>query len=95
MDRQIVRDSLIRGASRQMNVCEKLRVIYDSVYQLPEGELKQAITEGLIDAMEMAKKMNMRFDYYVKTYHDTTGHQGRHLKAIDQEAIAKMRKGRP
>lgn len=93
--REEFRQSLTRGANREMGICEKMRFIYDSVYELPESPQKTVITEGLIDAMIMAKKMFDRFAYYVKTYNDSTGHQGKHLKAVDQIALSKMRKARP
>lgn len=93
--REEFRQSLTRGANREMGICEKMRTIYDSVYELPDSSQKTAITEGLIDMMIMAKKMFDRFAYYVRTYHDSTGHQGRHLKAVDQVALSRMRKARP
>lgn len=92
--REEIKDDLIHSANRELGICEKLRMIYDVVYTLPNSEQKVNITEQLVDALLMAKKMSDRFAYYVETYHDSTGHQGRHLKAIDQETIRKMRQER-
>ena len=92
--REDFRQSLTRGANREMGICEKLRTIYDVVYTLPESEQKTNITELLVDALIMAKKIGDRFIYYVEKYHDATGHLGKHLKAVDQIALSKMRKER-
>lgn len=78
-NRQGVKDSLIREANRELNICEQLRCVYDSVHELPDGKLKEEITEKLVDALIMAKKMGDRLTYYSKTYRDTTGHGGKGL----------------
>jgi len=92
--REEIQNSLMKEANREMGICEKLRTIYDVVYTLPESEQKTNITEQLVDALLMAKKMSDRFAYYVETYHDSTGHQGRHLKAVNQKALLQKRKER-
>jgi hypothetical protein len=92
-DRQELRNSLIRGANRELVICEQLRRVYDSVYELPEGKLKEQITEKLVDAFVMAKKMGDRLTYYNETYHDTTGNQGDNLRKqlYDKSVLIKRR----
>ena len=74
-DRRFARKSLIQGTNNRKHICETLRLIYDEVHDTPDNE---CITELLIDAMGMAKKMQDRLSYYQKTYRDNTGG-----KAID------------
>jgi hypothetical protein len=66
--------TLMREANSVKGICEVLRLIYDDVFNLEEGEAKTRMTENLIDAMMMAKKMHNRLVYYKTTYNDTTGH---------------------
>ena len=93
--RNEVKKSLMRSASRELGICEQLRIIYDSVYQLPENELKEKITEGLVDALMMAKKMGDRLTYYYIKTKDTSGHLGVELKKIPEfQSLAKIRSTR-
>jgi hypothetical protein len=99
IDKDAVKINLIRGVNRQLGICEQLRIIYDSVYQLPEGEIKEKITDGLVDAMIMAKKMGDRLQYYHDLTHDATGHQGKNLQVdhkpyLDNKELARERKRR-
>lgn len=98
IDREAVKINLITGVNRQLGICEQLRIIYDSVYKLPDGELKNKITDGLVDAMIMAKKMGDRLLYYHDLTHDETGHEGRnlvdHKPYLDNKDLAKERKKR-
>ena len=99
IDRDAVKINLTRGINRQLGICEQLRIIYDSVYELPAGDLKSKITEGLVDAMIMAKKMGDRLQYYHDLTHDTTGHQGKNLQVdhkpyLDNKELGKERKKR-
>lgn len=71
--------SLTWYANGYQGICETLRFIYDDVYELKDKELKKKLTEHLIDAMIMVKKMNLRLVYYRKTYKDTSGHSGKNL----------------
>lgn len=96
IDREAVRINLIRGINRQLGICEQLRIIYDSVHKLSEAELKQKITDGLVEAMIMAKKMGDRLQYYHDITHDKTGHAGINLKTdkkpyLDNKELAKER----
>lgn len=92
-ERHIARKSLITGTNNKKHICETLRLVYDEIHNLPDNE---QITELLIDAMVMAKKMQNRLSYYQKKYKDNTGN-----KAIDIIGLAgcrnrsKMRKVRP
>lgn len=62
--------------NNKKHICETLRLIYDYVYELPDGKSKESMTELLIDAITMAKKMQDRLSYYQKTYKDNTGNKG-------------------
>lgn len=91
-ERHIAKKSLITGTNNKKHICETLRLIYDEVHGIEDRE---RITELLIDAMVMAKKMQNRLSYYQKTYKDNTGN-----KAIDIIGLSgvrnrsKMRKAR-
>ena len=80
-ERRMARKSLMTGANIFRSICEVLREIYDVVHELDE-EPKEKITELLVDAMVMAKKMDNRLGYYHKTYQDTTGRAGKGLVRI-------------
>jgi hypothetical protein len=74
------RKSLIYGTNRFKCICETLRLIYDEIYTLEDSEKKERITELLVDALLMSKKMHQRLVYYKKTYvQDTTGHNAKNL----------------
>lgn len=81
--RRFARESLIRGVNNKKHICETLRMIYDEVEQYNQnynGSLVvppdyEKITELLIDAMVMAKKMQDRLSYYQKKYKDNTGNK--------------------
>lgn len=91
-ERYIARKSLINSTNNKKHICETLRLIYDEIHDLPDNE---KITELMVDAMVMAKKMQNRLSYYQKAYNDNTGN-----KAIDIIGLAgcrnrsKMRKTR-
>ena len=53
------RNTLIRGANSVQGICETLRLTYDLICDLPDKELKEKITERLVEAMVMAKKGNL------------------------------------
>ena len=72
--REEVFTSLKYGANKRRAICEQLRRIYDIVYELPESDFKKKITEGLVDALWLAKLMGERLSYLFWKYHDTTGH---------------------
>jgi hypothetical protein len=83
------------GANHHVCICETLRFIYDEVESLEDGERKQRMTELLIDALIMAKKIADRLGYYYKTYGDSTGTMGKELPLIaDASATRKRRKAR-
>jgi hypothetical protein len=71
-----------------MTICEKLRTIYDEL----EGPGKESITEKLIDALIMAKKMKRRLEYYHKTYKDTTGSNAVRLEPCREIQTRKTRR---
>ena len=73
------RRSLMYQTNAILGICEQLRFIYDDVYTLPEGDVKYRMTERLVDAIAMAKRMMDRLNYLTKKYQDTTGHKGKNL----------------
>ena len=93
-NREGVKESLMKEANRDLGICEQIRQVYDSVYKMPNGELKEEITEKLVDALIMAKKMGDRLTYYYKKTHDTSGHLGSKLTPVDKKALIKMRRAR-
>ena len=90
------RKSLIYGTNRFRCICETLRLIYDEIYDMKDLELKERITDLLVDAMVMGKKMHQRMAYYKTKYNDTTGHNAKNITRIPgSSARAKMRRARP
>lgn len=78
-----------------LTLCEQLRFVYDDVAQLPDGELKESMTEKLIDAIIMAKKMNNRLVDYKKTVGKYSGAHGAHLIHLtDTKARKRLRNER-
>jgi NTP pyrophosphatase (non-canonical NTP hydrolase) len=92
--RESAKDSLTREANRELGICEQIRQVYDSVYKMTDEKLKEEITEKLIDALIMAKKMGDRLTYYYEKTHETSGHLGTNLKPINQQKLLKMRRKR-
>ena len=89
------RQSLMSSTNQIKGICEVLRFIYDEVYKLEDGEIKERMTDLLVEAMLMAKKMHARLLYYKTTYNDTTGHVAKNLEILHgQRAIRRMRKNR-
>lgn len=91
-ERRQAREILIYHANSVVGICEKLRFIYDEVHGMKGNE---QITQLLIDAMIMAKKMQNRLTYYKVTYNDITGHNGVNLeKSLDTVKRDSMRRAR-
>ncbi len=80
-ERKIVFKMLTTQANSYRGICEVLRSIYDIAYELDDDNRKK-ITELLIDAMIMSKKMNDRLIYYKNTYNDNTGSNGGNLDRL-------------
>jgi hypothetical protein len=90
--REHARRTLLRDVNPIKGICEVLRLIYDEIHPL---ENKEKITELLVDAMMMSKKMHNRLVYYKTTYKDTTGHNLKNLERLTHNRErAKMRKTR-
>lgn len=87
------RRSLTRKTGAGLGICEQLRFTYDSVHELPDSELKEQITEQLVDALIMAKKMQDRLSYYYKTYKDTTGHAGKNINYLQNNSERVKKRG--
>lgn len=78
-----------------LTICEQLRFIYDDVAQLPEGEIKDSLTEKLIDAMIMGKKINARLVEYKKEAGKHSGAGGAHLVRLsDMKERKRLRNAR-
>ena len=77
--REEIRLSLVKGVNKELGICETIRMVYDDIYDLPASEWKEHITEHLVDALWMGKKMADRLAFYYETYHDKTGSWGEHL----------------
>lgn len=77
-DREVLLHSMTRVASNRLTICEQIRFIYDTVFELPEGEVKRDLTDKLLVAFEMGKKMNSRLAHYKRLYKGS-GHTGRNL----------------
>ena len=78
--REITKQSLVFEVSKRLTICEELRFIFDAVNQIKDNEvIKWTITEQLIDAMIMAKKMDSRLGEYRKAEQRKPGHRGRNL----------------
>lgn len=94
--RKRIRKSLIWGANSKQDICETLRFVYDSVYKIEDKELKEQITQRLIDAMIMGKRMADRLWYYKLTYGDTTGKSGNDIGILPEVEKRKLeRRSRP
>lgn len=85
-DHDVLYASLATEASKSLTICEQLRFIYDTVHQLPGGEVKNDLTEKLIVAFDMGKKMNARLAHYKREYVDKTGHRGKSLLQLSHRA---------
>ena len=89
------RESLVRGTGALLGICEQIRFIYDSIADLPDEKLKERLTDQLVDAMIMAKKMQARLIYYKRTYDDKTGTNRANLPRLQANtARIRMRKKR-
>lgn len=95
VDRAWYRDQLIHHTNNKKHLCETLRLIYDLVHPMPESETKTEMTELLIDAFTMGKKMQDRLSYYQKTYKDNTGNKAGSIVGLTGvNARSRMRKAR-
>ena len=93
--RRNARRTLLRDVNSIKGLCEVLRLIYDEVHTLDDKERKEKMTELLVDAMVMAKKMHNRLVYYKTTYNDTTGHNLKNLVGMTHNREReRMRKSR-
>jgi len=92
--REQIKDSLMRDTNREMGICEKIRMAYDGVYEMPDGELKERITNDLIDALWMAKKIADRMTYLYETYKDSSGHRGINMVQYDKKHLHWLKNNR-
>ena len=90
--RRYAKKNLITGTNNKKHICETLRLIYDEIHDLPDNE---DVTELLVDALIMAKKMQERLSYYQKTYNDNTGNKAEDIIGLAGcRNRSKMRKAR-
>ena len=105
--RRLAKQSLFYATNNKKHICETLRLTYDEIHKNKEKAVINndqdydlamshcKMTELLIDAMEMAKKMQDRLAYYQKTYKDNTGNKAINIIGLTGvRARAKMRKDR-
>jgi hypothetical protein len=93
--RRNIRVNLTQGVNSGLGICEQLRFVHDCVWQLPDSPLKEEITEKLVDALIMAKRMMKRLNYYAKKYPDNTGHKGKNIILLQHNhSRMRMRKSR-
>jgi hypothetical protein len=91
-DKAVVLDLLKYHTNNKYHICEMLRMVYDHVDLMEDGEEKQAITDLLVDAMMSAKKMQDRLYYYQSKYHDDTGNKAQGIIGLTGvRARSKMR----
>ena len=64
--REHLRHTLTTQSSRHLTICEQLRFVYDDVAEIQDEALRISMTEKLIDAIGMAKKINDRLVFYKK-----------------------------
>lgn len=85
-DQEMTREQVYKDLSTQVNthecICESLRLVYDLVHELDPGPLRSKLTERLIDAFIMGKKMQARLIHYRQVYPDDPGSMGHHLRAM-------------
>lgn len=87
--RKIVRESLTTDAGEFLTICEQLRFIYDLVHGIEDETLREEITERLVDAFQMGKKMNSRLARYKRETGDPTGSRGSNLIKLKDVAQRK------
>ena len=88
-ERDMLLGSVTSQAGKRLTICEQIRFIYDSVAQMEDGELKDDITEKLIDAIAMGKKMNSRLRILTRKYVDPNGHHGQSLIKLNNNLLRK------
>jgi hypothetical protein len=89
------RNNVKRMINRHYVLCEAIRLVYDDVYLLPDGKMKDRLSERLVDMMIMSKNMSDRLHYYQAKYQDKTGKGGKGFRLLsDNQARMRMRKKR-
>lgn len=85
---------LMREANSCDCVCEKLRTIYDVIHEFKDEALKEELTEKLVDAFVMVKKMHDRLGYYQSTYEPQSDEKPTKLRYLPgrQERLEMRRK---
>ena len=91
--RRAARKSLIYRTNSHECICETLRYIYDQIIDMEDDEKKEEITERLVDAFMMGKKMQDRLLYYKLKYKDETG-DFKPVRILHSVQRTKMRKAR-
>jgi hypothetical protein len=94
-ERQAAYKTLVYNTNTILGICETLRCIYDLIADMPDEIRRDMITERLIDAIIMGKRMDARLMYYRNKYKDETGHSGINLVSLTNNAARKeMRRKR-
>lgn len=72
-------------------ICETLRELYDDILKVEDEELRERMTETLIYAYDMAKRMNERLIKYKSDYDNGLSEMLSHEERLKK---AKERSGR-
>lgn len=91
--RRVVLESIAYEASNYLTICEQIRFAYDTVLQIEDEVIKQDLTEKLIDAFLMGKKMNSRLEKYKRETGSVTGSAGSNLLRIPATRARKRIRG--
>lgn len=83
-EREIILHAISKDASSRLTICEQIRFIYDTVLKIEDEAIKQDLTDKLIIAFNMGKKMNSRLAHYKRAYTDQGGRTGRNLLWLKQ-----------
>lgn len=71
-ERRGYKRKLMREANECYCVCEALRLAYDIVHEFRDEDVRERLTNLLVDAFEMVKKMHDRLVYYRDKYEPAT-----------------------
>jgi hypothetical protein len=80
--REILRESLTKGASRTLGICEVMRFMYDVLYDMPPSPERDLLMDMLIDTLSMGKRIVSRLSHYKRKYQDYTGSMGKNLLKV-------------
>ena len=75
--------SMTKKTGAGLGICEQLRFVYDTVHDSNlDDATKAKLTDQLVDAFIMAKKMQNRLTYYYQNFNDGTGNSGKNINSL-------------